>query len=324
MNPTRRRFALALAATPAFVLARTARAMDARAIRIVIPGPPGGASDIMARILSDDLGRTLGQAVIVEPRPGAGGNVAADFVAKSAPDGLTLLFGDIGPLALNPTLFASLPYDPIKDFEPIGEIATFPWVVIVNPAFEARTLADIVRLSKQLPGGLSYATPGLGTPMHLTGEIIKRDTGANLVHVPYRGGGPATVDVLGGQVKMGIVGLPPATQYLKSGALRGIAVSTAAGAPSLPEIPSLQQAGLRDFDASVWYGVLAPKGTPRATVDRISAALDEALRNPANIERLAHQGVTPTYSKPEAFRAFIIAENRRWGPVVRASGAKVE
>jgi tripartite-type tricarboxylate transporter receptor subunit TctC len=322
MPLSRRRFELlALAAgLSSFRLA----AQPARAIRLIIPGPPGGASDIMARILSEDLSHALGQPVVIEPRPGAGGNVAADMVAKSAPDGQTLLFGDIGPLAINATLFPSLPYDPVRDFEPIAKVAVFPWIVVAHPSLGAQNLKAVFEVARQTPGGLSYATPGLGTPMHLTGEFLKSASGANFVHVPYRGGGPATLDVVAGHLKLGIVGLPPAVQHVRSGALVGIGVSTAVRAGMVPDVPTLKEGGLADFDAGVWYGILAPRGTPRAVVDKVNAAIDAALRQPANIEKLAKQGVAPSFSTPEAFRAFIEAEGKRWAPMVRASGAKPE
>lgn len=301
-----------------------AAAQQARAIRLIIPGPPGGSSDIMARILSEDLSRSLGQPVIIAPHPGAGGNVAADLVAKAAPDGQTLLFGDIGPLAINVTLFPSLPYDPVKDFEPIAKVAVFPWIVIAHPSLGVNSLKALFEVARQTPGGLSYATPGQGTPMHLTGELLKAASGAQFVHVPYRGGGPATLDVVAGHVKMGIVGLPPAVQHVRSGALVGIGVSTASRAAMAPDVPTLKEGGMPNFDAGVWYGILAPRGTPRAIVDKVNAAVDQALRQPANIEKLSKQGVAPSFSTPEAFRSFIEAEGKRWAPVVRSSGAKVE
>lgn len=296
-----------------------------RAIRLIIPGPPGGSSDIMARILSEDISRLLGEPVIVEARPGAGGNVAADMVAKAAPDGQTLLFGDIGPLALNVTLFPSLPYDPLRDFEPIAKVAVFPWIVIAHPALGVRTLNELFEVARKTPGGLPFATPGQGTPMHLTGEILKAASGgATLVHVPYKGGGPATLDVVAGHVKLGIVGLPPAVQHVNRGTVVGIGVSTATRAAMVPNVPTLREGGLTDFDAGVWYGLLAPRGTPRVTVDKVNAAVGEALRNPANVEKLAKQGVATSFSTPDAFRVFIEAEGKRWAPIVRASGAKVE
>lgn len=321
-----RRTALQIAALAlvGIVQAGTAAAQISRPVRIIIPGPPGGSSDIMARILSDDLSKALGQTVIIEARPGAGGNVATDFVAKSPPDGHTLLFGDIGPLAINPTLFASLSYDPIKDFEPIARIALFPWVMIVHPSLPAKTLPEVFELARRTPGGLSFATPGLGTPMHLTGEILKRAANVELVHVPYKGGGPATLDVVAGQVKLGIVGLPPAVPHIRSGGLRAIAVSTVQRAPSIPDVPSMQEGGVKDFDASVWYGVLAPRGTPKTVIDAVNVALRDALRKPEIAERFAKSGVVPAYLPPDEFRRFIEAENARWAPVVRSSGARAE
>lgn len=322
MKLTRRRFhhlaALPLsAALPSLTLA-------SKPIRLIIPGPPGGASDIMARILEPDLSRLLGQSLVIEPRPGAGGNVAAEMVARAAPDGQTLLFGDIGPLAINVTLFPSLRFDPVKDFEPIAKVAVFPWVVAANPGLGVRTLTELFEVARRAPGGLAFATPGQGTPMHLTGALLSKVGAANFRHVPYKGGGPATLDVVAGHVQVGIVGLPPAIPHIRSGGLIGIGVSTGVRAPQLPDLPSLQEQGLSNFDAGVWYGFLAPSGTSGAIVERISAATREALRNPANVESLSKRAVMPSYAPPAAFADLIREEGKRWAPLVRASGATVE
>jgi tripartite-type tricarboxylate transporter receptor subunit TctC len=301
-----------------------ARAQGSKPLRLVIPGPPGGASDIIARILEGELTRLLGQTLVIEPRPGAGGNVATEMVAKAPPDGQTILFGDIGPLAINVSLYPSLRYDPVRDFEPIAKVAVFPWIVAAHPSLGVRSLADLFELARRTPEGLPFATPGQGTPMHLTGAMLSKVSGAAFRHVPYKGGGPATMDVLAGHVKLGIVGLPPAIPHVKTGALIGIGVSTGTRAPQLPEVPTLQEGGMKDFDAGVWYGFLAPRGTPRAVVDRINAATRAALSNPAVIENLDKRAVVPAFSSPEAFRALIEAEGRRWGPLVKASGATPE
>ncbi|MFN8721635.1 MAG: Bug family tripartite tricarboxylate transporter substrate binding protein [Rhodospirillales bacterium] len=322
--PLTRRLAAVVATLIALGLAPSADAWPDRPIRLVIPGPPGGAADIMARNMADDVSRSLGQPLVIEPRPGTGGNLATEMVARAPADGYTLLFGDIGPLALSKGLFETLPFDPVRDFEPVGQIALFPWVVVVHPSVPANTLAELFDLARRTPGGLSFATPGVGTPMHLTGAILSNASGATFVHVPYRGGAPATTDVIAGQVTMGILGLPPAAQHLKSGALKGIGVSTAARAPAVPDVATLKEGGLADFDASVWYGVLAPRGTDAAIVARIHAAFAAALANPAVRERLAAQGVVPTLTGPAEFRAHIAAEIERWTPIVRASGAKAE
>ncbi|MFN8924461.1 MAG: Bug family tripartite tricarboxylate transporter substrate binding protein [Rhodospirillales bacterium] len=322
--PLTRRLAAVFATLIALGLAPSADAWPDRPIRLVIPGPPGGAADIMARNMADDVSRSLGQPLVIEPRPGTGGNLATEMVARAPADGYTLLFGDIGPLALSKGLFETLPFDPVRDFEPVGQIALFPWVVVVHPSVPANTLAELFDLARRTPGGLSFATPGVGTPMHLTGAILSNASGATFVHVPSRGGAPATTDVIAGQVTMGILGLPPAAQHLKSGALKGIGVSTAARAPAVPDVATLKEGGLADFDASVWYGVLAPRGTDAAIVARIHAAFAAALANPAVRERLAAQGVVPTLTGPAEFRAHIAAEIERWTPIVRASGAKAE
>jgi tripartite-type tricarboxylate transporter receptor subunit TctC len=322
MSITRRRFQSFLALPLGGALPFLASA--SKPIRLIIPGPPGGSSDIIARVLEPDLSRMLGQTLVIEPRPGAGGNVAAEMVARAAPDGQTLLFGDIGPLAINVTLFPTLRFDPLKDFEPIAKVAVFPWIVAAHPGLGVRTLSELFEVARRTPDGLSFATPGQGTPMHLTGALLSKVSGANFRHVPYRGGGPATLDVVAGHVRLGIIGLPPAIPHVKGGGLIGVGLSTGVRASQLPEVATLQEQGLADFDAGVWYGLLAPRGTPRALVDRINAATREALRNPANVESLSKRAVMPAYSSPEAFSALIESEGRRWGPLVRASGATVE
>ena len=301
-----------------------ANAQADKVVRLIIPGPPGGASDIMARILSDDISKQLGQTIVIEARPGAGGNVAAEMVAKAPADGNTLLFGDIGPLAINVTLFPSLPFDPTRDFEPIARVAVFPWVIVAHPSLGAKNLNEVFAIARKTPGGLAFATPGQGTPMHLTGALLQKVSGAEFVHVPYKGGGPATLDVVAGHVKLGIVGLPPAVQHIQSGALVGIGLSTANRSPLAPTISPLRESGLQEFDAGVWYGILAPRGTPKAVVQRINAAVAFALQQPHNIERLAKTGVMPWFTTPDTFRSFIESEGRRWAPLVKESGAKVE
>ena len=324
MAISRRNFHHYAAALGLSSLLPQANAQADKVVRLIIPGPPGGASDIMARILSDDISKQLGQTIVIEARPGAGGNVAAEMVAKAPADGNTLLFGDIGPLAINVTLFPSLPFDPTRDFEPIARVAVFPWVVVAHPSLGAKNLNEVFAIARKTPGGLAFATPGQGTPMHLTGALLQKASRAEFVHVPYKGGGPATLDVVAGHVKLGIVGLPPAVQHIQSGALVGIGLSTANRSPLAPSISPLRESGLQDFDAGVWYGILAPRSTPKAVVHRINAAVAFALQQPHNVERLAKTGVMPWFTTPDVFRSFIESEGRRWAPLVKESGAKVE
>ena len=293
-------------------------------IRLIIPGPPGGASDTIARILSEDITRALGQPLVIEPRPGVGGNLATDMVAKAAPDGHTVLLGDIGPLAINVTLFPSLPFDPVRDFEPIARLAVFPWIVVAHPSLGAKSLKELFEIARKSSAGISFATPGQGTPMHLTGALLAKTSGANFLHIPYKGGAPGTLDVVAGHVKVGIVGLPPAAQHVKNGSLIPIGVSTGQRSALLPEVPTLQEAGLSGFDAGVWYGFLAPKGSPKPLIDKFSAAVQVALSNPASVEKMRQSGVSPSFLNGAEFASFIEAEGKRWGPLVKASGAKVE
>lgn len=320
---TYRRFGFALLAL--ITLAGPASAAyPERPIRLVVPAAPGGASDIMGRILGDELSRTLGQQIVVESRPGATGNIAAVSVATAPPDGYTLLFGETAILAINPHLYKRVGFDPIADFAPISLVAAFPFVLVAHPGVPGSTIAELVAYAKSRPGGLSYGTPGPGSPHHLGAELFRNMTGTPMTHVPYKGGAPATADLLGGQIQIGFIGLPPLVPHLKAGKLKAFAVSSATRAAAAPELPTMIEAGLPGYDSSVWYGVLAPKGTPTEIVERLNTAIRAALDKPEIQKKLLEQGANTLSGAPAEFRALIQSENVKWSEVVKTSGAKAD
>ncbi|MEY2688075.1 MAG: hypothetical protein RL375_2273 [Pseudomonadota bacterium] len=335
-RPTRRHLlALTLAVAagwpPGHVMAQTA--WPSKPIRIVVPFPPSGTTDILARALAPELQKALGVAVVVDNRPGAGGNIGAAEVAKAAPDGYTFLMGTVGTHAINAALYARLPFDPVKDFAPVSLVASVPNVLVVNPAkaeqYGIRNVADLARFSKANPDKLNMASSGNGTSIHLSGELFKSLTGGGMVHTPYKGSGPALIDLMGGSVDLMFDNLPSAMPHIKSGKLKALAVTTLQRSAALPEAPTVAEAGpddgsLRTYDASSWFGLLAPAGTPAEIVNRVQQETAKALASPALKERLLSQGALPGGNTPAEFARMIDDESRKWGKVVKASGAKVD
>lgn len=304
-------------------------AWPTKPVRIVVPFTPGGTTDILARALAPELGKAFGQTFIVENKPGAGGNVGSDQVAKSTPDGYTLLMGTVGTHAINASLYPKMPFDPIKDFLPITLVASVPNVLVMNPAFvqahHIASVADLIRYAKANPGKLNMASSGNGTSIHLSGELFKTQTGTFMVHFPYRGSGPALLDLIGGTMDLMFDNLPSALPQIKSGKLVALAVTTLQRSPALPDVPTIAEAGpIKGFDASSWFGLLAPAGTPTEIVNRIQQETAKALSAPALKERLASQGAVASGMTPAEFTAFIAAETKKWSDVVRVSGAKVD
>ena len=298
-------------------------------VRIVVPFAPGGTTDILARAIAPELQQAFGQTFLVDNKPGAGGNIGADTVAKSAPDGLTLLMGTVGTHAINQSLYPKLPYDPIKDFAPITLVAGVPNVLVMNPArAEAYGITDVpslIRYAKAHPGKLNMASSGNGTSIHLSGELFKAMTGTYLLHFPYRGSGPAMLDLVGGTMDLMFDNLPSAMPHIKAGKLKALAVTTAERSAALPDVPTIAEAGpVKGFDASSWFGLLAPAGTPPDIVNRIQQASAKALASPTVKERLLSQGAIPGGNTPQAFAAYIAAETKKWAAVVKQSGAKVD
>lgn len=290
-------------------------------LRIVVGFPPGGINDIVARVVAEKLGQSLGQTVIVENRPGAGGTMGADWVAKSKPDGYTLLMGSVSNIAMAQSQYKALPYDPAKDFVPVVLVAAAPNVLVVNPEFPVQSVKDLIALARQKPGGINYASAGLGTSNHLTVELLQVMTGTTLNHVPYKGDAPGTADVVAGQVPVIFPTLPVALPFIKAGKLRPVAVSSAERSSLLPDVPTVAESGgLPEFEVSVWVGILAPAGTPKEIVSRLNAEIVKIVRVPNVRERLAGLGAEPVGDSPEHFSAYIKTELVKWAKVAKAAG----
>ena len=319
---------LLLAAAPL----AAAQAYPSKLIHFVVPYPPGGPLDAIARLLAEKMRDGLGQQVIVENKPGAGGNLGADFVARSAPDGYTIVMGAVATHAINPTLFAKMPYDPVRDFAPVSLVASVPNVLVMNPELAARhgigTLGDLVRYAKAHPGRLNYASGGNGSAGHLAGELFKSMARLSMLHIPYAGAAPAQLGLLAGQTDLMFDNLASASQAIRAGRLKALAVTTARRAEGLPELPTVAEAGRDDglagFDINTWFGVLAPARTPAPVIERLNAEIRRALQSAEVRERMAKLGAEPSPTTPEQFAALIQSELKKYAAVVRASGAKVD
>ena len=321
---------LALASTLPLALPAAAQsAWPNKPVKIVVPFAPGGTTDILARAIAPDLSRAFGQQFVIENKGGAGGNLGAEQVAKSAGDGYTLLMGTVGTHGINRALYPRLPYDPFKDFVPITMVAGVPNVMVVNADFAAankiNNVKDFIAHAKANPGRLNMASSGNGTSIHLAGELFKSMTGTFMTHIPYRGSGPALLDLAGGNMQVMFDNLPSAMQLIKAGKLKALAVTSAQRSAALPDVPTVEEAGqLKGFEASSWFGLLAPAGTPADVVNRIQQEVAKSLATPALKERLATLGAIPSGNTPAQFAALIEAEHRKWAEVVKASGARVD
>lgn len=302
-----------------------------RSVRIVVPFAAGGTTDILARALAPELQRSFGQPFVVDNRGGAGGNLGATEVARAAPDGYTLLMGTVGTHAINVSLYPKMPFDHVKDFAPVTLVAGVPNVLVMNPAtaqrHDIRSVPDLVRAARANPGRLNMASSGNGTSIHLAGELFKSMTGTFMVHFPYRGSGPALLDLIGGNMDLMFDNLPSAMPHIKAGKLKALAVTSAARSPALPDLPTIAEAGgpmLKDFEASSWFGLLAPAGTPADIVTRLHQETVRALALPAMKERLLGLGAMPSGIGMADFARTIDSETRKWAKVVAVSGAKVD
>jgi len=316
------RAALALALS--ITSAAFAQAWPTKPVKIVVPFPPGGTTDILARAIGFDLTKAWSQPIIVENRPGAGGNIGAEAVAKSPADGYTLLMGTVGTHGINPSVYKKMAYDAIKDFAPVTLVALVPNMLVVHPSVPVKSVGELIALAKKQPGKLTFASSGNGTSIHLSGALFETLAGVDLVHVPYKGSSPAIIDLLAGQVNMMFDNMPSALPYVKSGKLRALAVTSARRSPAMPELPTIAEAGVKGYEASSWFGMLAPAGTPKDVVAKANGAILKSLSTPDIKEKLSSQGAAPAGDTPEKFAAFIRAEIDKWAKVVKASGATID
>ncbi len=296
-----------------------------RPLSLVVPFAPGGPTDLMARTIANAIRPVLGQPMLVDNRPGAGGNIGAEHVARSTADGHTLLFGTSGPLAINSYLYGRLNYDPISSFAPVLQVGHLPNVLVVHPSVPANDVRSLVAHAKAHPGTLSFASSGNGASSHLAGVMFNMRTGTDLQHVPYRGTGPALNDLLGGQVQMAFTDVLTALPHIQSGRLRALGVTTAKRSAALPELPTIQEQGVADYDVSVFFGIVVPSGTPQAVVSRLNAALVQVLNQPEVRKTLSSQGLeSPPATTPAQLAVYMRREQARWADVVKASGARVD
>lgn len=324
MTPTRRTGLLAAItlAAAAWLPAQAQDAFPNKPIRLVVPFVPGGVTDSSGRLIADFLGRRLGQQVIVDNKPGASGNIGTSQVVQAAPDGYTLLLAFDGTMVINPHVFAKVPFDTLKDFAPVGKIGNATLILVAHPEVPAKTLQEVIALSKTKP--LAYGTSGIGGTPHIAGEMLAQRTGAKLEHVPYKGGGQAMTDVMGGAIPLVYTAVAGAQGHVKAGKLKAIAVSSAKRSSSLPDVPTMAEAGVPDLVVDSWVGILAPAATPPAVVAKLNAELNAVLNDPVVRERLATLGIEPTPGSPEQFRQAMQRDLAAYGPIVKNAGIKVE
>jgi len=300
-----------------------AQAWPNKPVKIVVPFAPGGATDIIGRLVAQKLSDRLGQPVIVENKPGAGTTIGNAVVAKAAADGYTLLFAPT-PFVITQALYPSLPYDPAKDFAPVALLAVSPFILVVNDALPAKNVGELVALAKARPGALTFCSAGSGSVPHLAGELFKLNANVDIVHVPYKGGGPAISDLIGGQVNMMFATPIEVMQHVQSGRLRVLATTASRRLPALPNVPTVQEGGVAEFDVYAFFGVLAPGGTPKDIVDRLAMELGRVMADPDVVQRFAEQSAEPRVLGPAAFATFLQSERIKWADVVKRSGAKLD
>ena len=301
-----------------------AQTYPSKPVRIIVMYGPGSTIDIIARLISPKMTESLGQPVIVENRPGAGGAIGMDMAAKAAPDGHTLTIGATGPSVTNPLWYPKIPFDPLRDFSYVSQLATGPAVIAVHPSVPAKTLKDLVALAKARPGQLNYGTPGVGTSPHLAGELFKMVSATNIVHIPYKGNAEAITDLLGGQISIVFTGVPPVVPLTQAGKVKLLATTGVKRIPALPNLPTIAEAGYAGAGMSIWYGLVAPAGTPREIVTRLNKEMIRIMALPDIKERFVQLGAEPITSTPEEFTALVREELAKWGKVIRAAGIKVD
>ena len=329
--PARRRrmllasFVLAAVAAAALPMPASAQgAFPGKPIRLVVPFTPGGVTDTSGRLVAEQLSKRLGQQVIVDNRPGASGNIGTQAVAAAEPDGYTLVLAFDGTMVINPHVFAKVPFDTVRDFAPVGKIGDAALILVSHPGVAAKSVKDVIALSKTQPGGLSYGTSGTGGTPHIAGELLKLRSGANLVHVPYKGGGQALTDVLGGNIPLVYTAVAGAFQHVKSGKLHAVAVSSGQRVKSLPDVPTFIESGVADFEVNSWVGILAPAKTPKAVLDKLNSELNAVLSDPEVRDKLAALGINATPGSAEQFGDEMKRDLARYGQVVRSAGIKAE
>ena len=324
MNPFVRSILFAaLSGAPALAAAAD-QPYPAKPIRLVVPFPAGGGTDIISRVVGNKLAETQKWVIVVDNRPGAGGNIGVDLTAKAPADGYTIVMGQTSNLAVNPTLYAKMPYDALKDFAPVVSVADAPLVLVVAAGSPFKTLADVVAAAKAKPGMVTLATPGNGTVAHLTGELFQKAAGIKLQHVPYKGSSQAITDLLGGSIQLLMASVPTANGQIKGGNMRALAVTSEQRAADLPSVPTINESGYKGFDARTWFGLLAPAGTPPAVVAKLNAEVNKVLKMAEVREKIRTEGGDVLGGTPEQFASMIKSEHVRWGKVVKESGAKID
>lgn len=324
---TRRAFTSTILAATCLAIASPTLAQTAypeRQITVVVPFAAGGTTDILARLVSASLSKQFGQPVIIENRGGAGGNIGAAAVAAAAPDGYTLLVGTVGTHAINQSLYDNMAFDPQKDFQPLTRIANVPNILETNPERPYQTVKELIAYAKEHPGEVTFASSGVGTSLHMSGELFKTMAGVDMQHVVYKGSAPALVDLLGNQVAIMFDNMPSSIEYLRAGKLRPIAVTSKKRSPAFPDVPTVAEAGLPEFEATSWFGMFAPAGTPPEIVKKLNEAIVTAINDPEISRRITQIGGEPNPETPEHFAEFVKAESAKWAEVVKASGAKME
>ncbi len=314
----------ALIALAALTLPAAAQDYPSKPITLIVPFPPGGSTTIVARSITDKIAEILGQQIIIDNRAGAGGTVGTRSAAKSDPDGYTILLGYTGTLGIGPTLYSNVGYDPRKDFAPIGRIGTAPNTLVVNPSFPVKSVAELVAYAKANPGKVNYGSAGVGTVSHVCGEYFATAAGIKIVHVPYKGTGPALNDAVGGHIPVAFAPIPATYSLAQAGKLRMLAVTSAKRSTLAPEVPTIAEQGVPGFEAVLRYGLVAPAGTPRPVIDKLNKALNDALKSDEIRKRLALEGAEPLPSTPQEYAADIDREETQWAKVVKASGAKAD
>ena len=324
MKPTKRSARLALFVALFASGVALAQSYPSKPIRFVAPFPPGGPADILARIIAQPLSDRWAQQVIIDNRAGAGGNIGADIVAKAPPDGYTLLLGTVGTHAINPSLYSGMPYDNVKDFEPVSLIAMVTIVLVTHPSVPVASVKELIALARTRPGELTFGSPGNGSPQHLAGELFNTMTKVKMLHIPYKGAVPALQDLLGGRISMIFSSMPPALPHVKTGRIKALAVTSSKRSPATPDLPTIAESGVPGYEVINWYGVLTPAGTSKDIVSRLNSETNRIMNLPDVKERLAAQGAETLTSTPQEFGAFIKSETAKWAKVVKFSGARVD